>query len=196
MTWAVALAAVVVFTWPRLAGALIYDRAEIFSGQLWRLWTGHLVHYTLSHLFWDTLVFLAAGSWLEWIAPRLTRWFYLWAPPMISVALLWGDPDLDRYAGLSGLATGVLVLLALIQWRRERNAPAWFWPCVLLLVAVKIAIETWAHAPLFAHFESGIRVVPLAHVAGIGCAALAYAIAGRKVAGVGGSTPKDVNLSA
>lgn len=180
-TWTVALLAVFIFAWPRLGEVLIYQRAGIAAGQVWRLWTGHLVHYTVSHLFWDVLVFAAAGSWLEWIAPRLTRWFYLLAPPVISGVLLLGDPTLQRYAGLSGLATGVLVLLALIQWRRDRDGPSWFWPSVLLLVVIKTGVEISTHAPLFAHFASGIRVAPLAHIGGIGCALATYAVAGRKV---------------
>ncbi len=180
-TWVIALLAALIFPWPRISEALIFERADIFAGQAWRLWTGHLVHYTGSHLFWDLLVFLAGGTWLELIAPRLTRWFYLLTPPAISAALLVWNPTLERYAGLSGLATGVIVLLALIQWRRDRGGPAWFWPSVLALVVVKTVIEMSTHAPLFAHFESGVRVVPLAHIGGMGCALVAYAVGGWKI---------------
>ncbi len=176
VTLSIALAAGVAFASPRLADALIYQRADILAGQAWRLWTGHLVHFTLSHLVLDLAVFLAAGVWLELIEPRVTRWFYLLAPPAISLALLWGDPTLQFYAGLSGLATGLLVLLALIQWRRDTSGPAWFWPAVLLLVAVKVVIELTRDQPLFARFEPGIRVVPLAHIGGISCALIAFAL--------------------
>jgi rhomboid family GlyGly-CTERM serine protease len=173
-TLSIAGGAGLAFVWPRLAGALIYERADILAGQAWRLWTGHLVHYTGSHLVWDLAVFLAAGLWLEWIRPRLTRWFYLLTPPAISAALWWGDPTLERYAGLSGLATGVLVLLALVQRRRDAGAPPWFWPAVLLLVAVKVVAEATTQVPLFARMDAGVRVVPLAHLGGIVCALLAF----------------------
>ena len=170
------------FAWPALAGALIYQRADILAGQAWRLWTGHLVHYTASHLLWDLAVFLGAGLWLEKIAPRLARWFYLLAPPAISGALLWGEPALERYAGLSGLAAGLLVLLALVQLRPGTNEPRWFWLAVLALVAVKVVVESTTHAPLLARFDAGFTVVPLAHLAGIGCALVAFLVWRKKPA--------------
>lgn len=173
-TLSIAGVAGLAFVWPRFAGALIYERADIAAGQAWRLWTGHLVHYTVSHLVFDLAVFLAAGLWLEWIRPPLARWFYLLAPPAISAALWWGEPALERYAGLSGLATGVLVLLALVQRRRDAGAPPWFWPAVLLLVAVKVVVESTTQTPLFARMEAGVRVIPLAHLGGIVCALVAF----------------------
>jgi len=173
-TLGIAVAAVAAYVWPRLADAWIYERPAILAGQVWRLWTGHLVHYSVSHLLLDLAVFVAAGGWLEWILPRPARWFYLLAPPVISAALLVGEPTLARYAGLSGVATGVLVLLALVQWRRDAAAPVWFWPAVLALVAVKVAVEARGTTPLFARFDPDIRVVPLAHLGGIACAAIAY----------------------
>jgi rhomboid family GlyGly-CTERM serine protease len=179
-TLAIAAAASLALVWPRLASALIYKRTEILAGQVWRLWTGHLVHYGPRHLGLDLAVFLVAGAWLEWIAPRLARWFYVLAPPAISALLLWGDPALDRYAGLSGVATGLLVLLALVQLRRRTGEPRWFWFGVLLLVAVKIIIETALRAPLFAQFDASVRVVALAHAGGIGCALFAFLVMMRK----------------
>jgi rhomboid family GlyGly-CTERM serine protease len=173
-TLAIAAAAGLAFAWPWLAGGLIYERANILAGQAWRLWTGHLVHYTPNHLLWDLAVFLPAGVWLEWITPRGARWFYLLAPLAISLLLILGEPTLDRYAGLSGVATGLLVLLALVQLRRDANEPPWFWLGVLALVAVKIIVETVAHAPLVVRFDAGVRTVPLAHVGGVLCALIAF----------------------
>jgi rhomboid family GlyGly-CTERM serine protease len=179
-TLAIAAAAGLTFASPRLAGALIYERADILAGQVWRLWTGHLVHYSPSHLWLDLAVFVAAGAWLEWIAPRLVRWFYVLAPPAISAVLLLGDPTLEHYAGLSGVATGLLVLLALVQLRRNASEPRWFWFGVLLLVAAKIVVEVTVRAPLFARFDAGVRVVPLAHVGGLACALIAFLVASRR----------------
>lgn len=185
-TLAIGLAAGVAFVWPGLADRLIYDRADIFAGQVWRMWTGHLVHFNPSHLLWDLAVFLPAGAWLERTSPRLARWFYVLTPLAISAMLLLGEPTLGFYAGLSGLATGVLVLLALVQLRRDTAGPRWFWPGVLLLVAAKIVTELWTHAPLAARFDCGVRTVPLAHIGGIACAlvaALLVALRSRRPAG-------------
>lgn len=178
-TLSVSIAVGLAFVWPHLADAMIYERAGILAGQVWRLWTGHLVHYSLSHVFWDLVVFLGAGIWLERIAPRLARWFYLAAPPALSAVLLVGEPSLVRYAGLSGVGAGVLVLLALIQLGRDRRSQVWFWWGILLLVAAKVVVEAVSRAPLAAHFGPGIRVVPLAHLGGIACAVVAWLMARR-----------------
>ncbi len=184
-SWAtvmIAVAAVVAFIAPAVARWLVYDRADIAAGEVWRLWTGHLVHYNGGHLGWDLAVFLPAGMWLETVVPGLARRFYLLAPPAIAAALFVGEPALARYAGLSGIATGVLVLLALVQWRRDSRAPAWFWPAVLLVVAAKIALEAVSAEPLLARFEAGVRVVTLAHIGGVICAVVAWLLTRRRTA--------------
>jgi rhomboid family GlyGly-CTERM serine protease len=172
-TLAIAIAAGVAFAWPRLADLLLYTRADILAGQVWRMWTGHLVHFNPSHLLWDLAVFLPAGVWLERTTPALARWFYVLTPLAISALLLSAEPTLSFYAGLSGLATGVLVLLALVQLCRDTAGSRWFWPGVLLLVAAKVVVELRAQTPLVVRFDPGVRTVPLAHLGGIACALLA-----------------------
>lgn len=179
-TLLVAMAAGLAFVWPGLARLLIYERAGLLAGQAWRLWTGHLVHFNVRHLLLDLAVFLPAGVWLELLTPRLARGFYLLTPPAVSVVLLLFDSTLTRYAGLSGLATGVLVLLALVQLRRKMDEPYWFWLGVLLLVAGKTAVETMAPGALFVRFDPGVRAVPLAHVGGIVCALVAFLTLARR----------------
>jgi rhomboid family GlyGly-CTERM serine protease len=169
-TAAVALGALLALAAPSLGDALIHDRSALLAGQVWRLWTGHLVHITTGHLLWNLALVIAAGGWLERLTPTATRWFYVCAPPLIGVTLLLLEPDLSRYGGLSGLGAGLIVLLAL----RQRNAPTesrGIWNAVLGLVALKVGLEAWTGAPLLA---DGIRGVPLAHVAGITCAVAAH----------------------
>jgi rhomboid family GlyGly-CTERM serine protease len=165
-TAVVAIGALLTLAVPRLDEALIYDRSALFAGQVWRLWTGHVVHVTTGHLLWNLALVIAAGGWLERITPTVTRWFYVGVPPLIGVTLLLLEPDLARYGGLSGLGAGLIVLLAL----RQRNTPTEsraIWNAVLGLVALKVSLEAWTGAPLVA---DGIHSVPLAHAAGITCA--------------------------
>jgi rhomboid family GlyGly-CTERM serine protease len=182
-TLAVALLAGTALAIAGLSGLFVYDRALILQGQLWRAWTGHVVHYGPSHLFWNLAVFLPAGCWLERLWPCRTRWFYAVCPPVISAVLLLAEPDLGRYAGLSGVATGMLVLLAGLQLRRGKDEPAWFWWAVLALVAGKIVLELTTGAPLIVSYAGSVRSVPLAHLGGLGCGTLAWVIAGRKPRG-------------
>lgn len=158
--------------WPALDRALIYDRSLILTGQIWRCWSGHAVHFGANHFFWDMVIFVPAGIWLERLWPRRARWFYAGSPIAISAALLVMDPELERYAGISGVAAGVLVLLAGLQLRRKSSEPTWFWFAVLALVAAKVGYEIIGQAPLMIDLPSSVRVVPLAHIGGIVCGIL------------------------
>lgn len=187
-SWAtllVAAVALAVFAFPSLDQELLYRRTDLAAGQLWRLWTGHLVHFGWQHLAADLAVFLAAGVWLESLAPRAARSFLGLAPAAISGLLFFADPQLAFYGGLSGVAVGILVLLALVQMRCDRASPRWFWPAVLALVALKVGLEAFSAAPLVASFGPDIKVSTLAHLGGIACALLAWPLAGKEAGRIG-----------
>jgi rhomboid family GlyGly-CTERM serine protease len=170
LPWATALilvAAVVATASPAVGEAFEFERDKILAGQWWRLWSAHLAHFGWSHFAWNAAVFALTGAWAERIAPQTTRVLYVVAPPVIGVALLALDVELQRYAGLSGLAAGTLTLLALTQLAPPPAADRWFWRAVLGLLLAKIAFEVTARQPAFARFTSAdIRPVPTAHVAG------------------------------
>jgi len=157
--------------WPP---ALVYDRTAILHGELWRLWTGHLVHFSSSHLGWDLLAVALTGIWIEGAGFRGGRWLYLAAPPAISCLLLIGDPALQSYGGLSGLATAGAVFACLSEWQRA-SAPRALWGAALAAIAMKCGWDLLSNHPLFAQFGPGlVRPVPLSHLAG-GAAAVVVA---------------------
>ncbi|MEO6874984.1 MAG: rhombosortase [Opitutaceae bacterium] len=176
VTLAIALCAGVIFCFPFVYAPLLYNRDLILHGQIWRVWTGHLVHYSSSHFLWNLIIFLAAGAWLEHIRPRSARCFYLVCPAVISASLLIGEPTLQLYAGLSGLASGVLVFLALVQLSQNNAEPTWMWVGIFGLVVVKIALETVTGESLLVQDFAGFRVVPLAHISGACSGVVAWAI--------------------
>ncbi|MBF1800786.1 rhombosortase [Alloalcanivorax profundimaris] len=97
---------------------LRYDRAALEAGQIWRLFSAHLVH--LNH--WHTLMNLAGlGLILFFFRDLLDRRrFWLWflvSAPLVSLAMFVLDPGLDWYVGLSGLLQGLLVYCLVIGWR-------------------------------------------------------------------------------
>jgi rhomboid family GlyGly-CTERM serine protease len=175
--WATVLAAVValvVTLVPASATGLGYERARIFAGDAWRLWTGHWVHFGAAHLLWNLAVLLPAGVWAERVAPQRARLLLALSPGFIGVALWAGAPGLASYGGLSGVASGVLALLALDRLAAGRDG-RWFWWSVLALLGAKIVAETLADRALFARFAvAGVRPVPLAHVAGLAAAGLLH----------------------
>jgi len=165
--------------WPDAVRRFGYDRGQVVAGEWWRLWTGNLVHFGATHLGWNLAVFVPAAAWAERLAPTRLRLFLALAPGGIGLALLAFDPALTRYAGLSGVAAGVLALLAFVKLSTP-SADLWFWRGVVALIAWKIAAERWLGYALFAHFSaSNIEAVPLAHLAGVALAAIAWAVPAR-----------------
>ncbi|HEX2853261.1 MAG TPA: rhombosortase [Opitutaceae bacterium] len=164
------LLALAVFLVPSSGARLGYDRALILEGEWWRCVTGNWVHFSGSHLFWNLVVLLPTGIWLEGRCPRRARLLYVSAPIAIGAVLLALDPALSRYAGLSGIASGVVALLALSHLASSPN-DRWFWRAVLGLIALKIVAEMLVGRPYFARFVPGdVYAVPLAHLTGVACA--------------------------
>jgi rhomboid family GlyGly-CTERM serine protease len=147
-------------------GQLALARDALADGEVWRLWTGHWVHFSASHLLWNLAVLLAAGIWLERVRPGLLWRHALIVPPFLSCAILVLEPNLQAYGGLSGLATSVVVLLGMQQLRIPGSA-RWLWAGVLALVASKVAAEAFLGAGCFVRYgTSGVRTAWSAHAAG------------------------------
>lgn len=158
---------------PGWSAALVLDRAALAHGEWWRLWTGHWVHFSPSHLAWNLAVVLVAGTWLARVRPGRLLGFTLLAAPLISAAVLACEPHLARYGGLSGLATGLAALLALTELERSRRDAA-FWSVFLVLIAAKSGLDGATVMPLFSRFATpGLQASTAAHLAGL-AAALVY----------------------
>ncbi len=147
------------------AEALLFNRPEIQQGQLWRLWTAHILHFGWSHLGWNLLVFIMAAGWIERLSRRALLGLILLSPPIISVGLLISCPSLAIYAGLSGMDTALIAFLGIISLRQEANRTG----LVLLgILLMKIGAEFVSESSLFAGFsDPSIRSVPLSHLFGM-----------------------------
>jgi len=134
-----ALATIVIQLFPEWRGALLYDRPSIANGELWRIWTGHLVHFGWAHLFVDTGLLLIVG----WIAENQHPWFMrlglVLMPAFISASMYFLEPGMIRYGGLSALNLGVLLYIAAQGWRRDWSD--WFWPAVIAIYVGEIVFE-------------------------------------------------------
>lgn len=154
--------------------ACLFDRAAILRGEWWRLATGHWVHFSASHAAWNLLALLIAGAWLERVRPGALLRYTLFAAPVIGLGLLAAAPTMTLFGGLSGLAVGVVTLLALTQLASAPAARGW-WCAALALITVKLAWETASGAALFTHFASdSIRPSAESHLLGAATAALYF----------------------
>ena len=175
---------------PAWREALIYDRAALGAGQLWRAWTGHAVHFGWPHFAADGGLLLIIGWTLGREFPRTSWLGLLLMPPFISAAIYLLDPEMTRYAGLSAVNLGLLLLLAARGWKG--NLRDWFWPAIVVIYAVELGYEIWkgGQGGGFITFdEPGVKVATGAHLA-----AVAYALAALILAKVWrGRRPADAN---
>src|SRR5438445_193707 len=111
-TLAVTAGALLIAAAPASRDLLIYDRDRIFSGEFWRMFTGHWVHLSLRHLLIDVCAFGIIGSIIEARQLPNFRRLCFFAPWLIGIASLQFAPEMQRYGGLSALVLSVFVFLA------------------------------------------------------------------------------------
>lgn len=134
-----------------------YDRDAIAGGEIWRLWTGQLCHWSILHLLGN----LAAVAALTVIAGKpLLRWLALLpvAAPLLSLTLLSLLPELQRYRGLSGLVALLVVGVAMEGGMIGRlTALAW---------VAKLGFDAYSGTPS-PLLPAGISTTWQAHLAGL-----------------------------
>jgi len=120
------------------ADYFIYWRPDLLE-QFWRLWTGHWVHVGWTHYLLNMLAFAC----FPFIFPHV-RILHLAAllvvlPVCISLSFYYIFPDIEAYAGLSGVLHGAYVTVALIHlsYAHERKFAA----VVLGLIVLKLIWE-------------------------------------------------------
>jgi len=146
--------------------SLQYDRARVAAGEVWRLLTCQMVHWTARMAIADLAVLFALGLWLESGGRRRGLLFALGLGALlVAVGVQLLRPDLALYRGSSGLASALFVLTALEAMRPPaRHAARLLAACALVLFAAKVAWETAGGRPLFAGVLSdGVAAIPLVH---------------------------------
>jgi rhomboid family GlyGly-CTERM serine protease len=171
---ALALAAI-----PSAAEWLVFERMRIAAGELWRVWTGHWVHFSASHLAWDVLVFVACGAFIESHGRKHFVGVVLMSATVISVALLAFEPNLHRYGGLSGIDTALMTHAGLLLLRDERSRE--FGAIVTGAVLLKLVADTCGLGGQIVSLPANVRTVPLSHLIGAWCgvAAMVFEVFGK-----------------
>jgi len=148
---------------------LEYRRDAVRAGEIWRLWSGHLVHYSAAHAVLDGLSCLILAAGLERVGNGRGVLFRLAAiAPALSLVMFFAIPAMAIYRGASGLAMALLAALGLSLWRAR---PDWR-PGVLLLAAavvLKLAADALGLAFLPSSLPAEVEVAWQVHLAGLLC---------------------------
>jgi rhomboid family GlyGly-CTERM serine protease len=154
----------------KLIELLQYDRAAILDGQVWRLVSGNLVHWSPEHFFLDVGVFLLVGLLYERLLKPVYPWLLAGMGLALGLCLLVFQPELATYRGLSGVDSGQFAAALAVEVALARQMPwRWLWvlPAALVFV-LKIGFEFLTGRMFFGTESLGNigMPVPLVHVAG------------------------------
>lgn len=150
--------------WPASLGVLEYRRSAIADGAWWRVFTGHFVHLNLAHALLNSTGTLLLAVFLGHDIRRRDWWTVtLVAPFVISAGLWWRQPDLQGYAGFSGVLHALLYFGVL---RLLPVTPRLAGTVLLILVSRQIWEQTGAYNPYYLQGLIHGRVMPDAHLFG------------------------------
>lgn len=190
LTLTIAGAVAMIHAMPELAAALTLRADDLATGQVWRLMTGHVAHWSGEHLLWDVLAFVALGV----LGERMGRGWFIGVMAVAAIAIgLWfcaGQAALTHYRGLSGVDSALFVYVAVRylamgvrgrQWRLAGAAGL----AVVMFVGKTVA-EVLAGQPVFVG-GGGFEPVVEAHLIGAGAGLMgAAACAAAQVVRCGG----------
>src|SRR4051812_6728513 len=150
------------------AEALEYERIRVTAGEIWRLLTGQLIHWTPRMAAFDVGMLLGLGVWLELRGDRrLMATALALGGGLTALAVHTLSPDLMVYRGSSGVASALFVLAAV---RIAQTSDPQLRRLAIMAVALflaKAALESFAGWTLFAGpLPAGVQVVPLVHLLG------------------------------
>jgi rhomboid family GlyGly-CTERM serine protease len=178
-TLLLAAAALAVAAVPELAEPLRFVRSAIADGEVWRLWTGHLVHGSVQHLAWNVGALVALGVLFERALGRGFVWLVATGGALVGGGLYFLRPDVELYLGLSGVLNTLWVGGAVVAARGERGWMRGVYLLAVLAGLSKIAVEAVTGVSIFTNAAAlGGQPLILAHVLGslAGCAVLGAGI--------------------
>jgi rhomboid family GlyGly-CTERM serine protease len=123
---------------PMSSNWLMFDRAAIDEGQVWRLFSAHFVHLSATHMFGNAMgiVLLAyiAGRYLNNSVGLL---LLTWCVLVVGLGLYWYADYLQRYVGLSGVLHGLLLVAPFVSKFYSRRIAG----CFLVVIVAKVIWE-------------------------------------------------------
>lgn len=153
-----------------LSALFRFEREAILHGQLWRLFSGHLVHLGWSHL-WLNIAGLALIWALVGHCFMTRQWLFILAGLALGIGLglLAFNPELTWYVGLSGVLHGMLVAGSIAEIRSGRRSGY----VLLILLGAKLIWEQLAGPLPGSVASAGGAIIIDAHLYGGLCGILA-----------------------
>lgn len=161
---------------PSLLDLLSFDYLAIVDRyEYWRLITGHLVHSSWDHLFWDLITFAVTGCYLEYHSRKMLTTGLFCSIVGLNLFLLSPLSDIAAYTGISGVLYTQITLAAFLWARRNKEQHGQliaFLP--LFLIIGKTVMEMAAGTAVF--MNQGWHVYYPAHLVGLFMAFIVYSI--------------------
>lgn len=151
---------------PSWQAMLLFERDAILQGQLWRVLSGNIVHYSPMHLILNVSAMMIAAGIVELRGYRHYWQLMSGSALTIGCTVLALRPDIMVYAGLSGVVSASLTYLCLQGLYEDR---VWRTACIVVLsgICLKLTLELHYDASVEQFFDTQtFRPVPLSHLAG------------------------------
>ncbi len=119
------------FDWSTLAGRIDALSSTLASGQVWRLLTPDFLHFSWTHIIFNSVMLWFLGSQIEWFdgRGRLLTLFLVTSIFSNGLQYLVSGP---LFGGLSGVVYGILGYC----WLSQRKSPRFQFPSALVTFAV------------------------------------------------------------
>jgi len=147
---------------PEWHSLLYFNREAIYSGELWRLITGHFIHADTNHLIWNLLGLVILGGLIEQQGAK--QYWQALGVGIIAVNFLLLSPlcSLDYYCGLSGALNALLIVAVWQQWQIQKS------PLLIVLMLgyiLKNLVEIFFNTSLVSQLSW--QAYPASHIAGL-----------------------------
>lgn len=144
----------------------LYDRNKVLDGDIWRVVTGHLVHFSWQHFGYNLILLVLTGCWLEYRLGVRYVWLLVLTSLVSGLYFLLFLPDMAHYGGLSGLVSANVVYLSLLEIQHNKKARP-FWIAIILLFIAKVGYEMLMKETIFvSQSNTMFEVAPSAHIIG------------------------------
>ncbi len=142
------------------------DRHSILHGELWRLWSAHLTHFSSYHAVIDSITLLLIGTMAESIfGSRHIAMLLLMGAPLISSGITFFAPALLDYRGASAIA-GMLATLAGFSLWQSRSSSRLTLGILAACLLAKIGLDAIGMSLTLTDLPDQVRIAWQAHLLG------------------------------